>query len=97
MAQVLKTHKSFGGTVRFWEHDSSVTKTKMKFSTYTPPGKMRGALIWLSGLTCTDENFMVKAGAQKHLADAGLILGTHWSASRVAAINFATAFWLFAT
>ncbi len=74
MITVLKTHKSFGGLVRFWEHNSTSTSTKMKFSTYTPPGKVNGALIWLSGLTCTDENFITKAGAQEHLAKAGLMV-----------------------
>lgn len=72
--KVLKTHKNFEGTVRFWEHNSFVTKTKMKFSTFTPLGEVKGALVWLSGLTCTDENFMTKAGAQKYLAQAGLML-----------------------
>lgn len=70
--KVLKTHKTFEGLTQFWEHDSRETKTLMKFSTFTPPGPVRGAIIWLSGLTCTDENFITKAGAQKYLADAGL-------------------------
>ncbi|RYZ67254.1 MAG: S-formylglutathione hydrolase [Proteobacteria bacterium] len=72
--KVLKSHKSFEGEVRFWEHDSKVTGTPMKFSTFTPPGELKGALIWLSGLTCTDENFITKAGAQKSLAENGLML-----------------------
>jgi S-formylglutathione hydrolase len=72
--KVLKTHKNFSGTTRFWEHDSKVTKTKMKFSTFTPEGDIKGALIWLSGLTCTDENFITKAGAQKYLAEVGMML-----------------------
>ncbi len=72
--KILKTHKSFEGSVRFWEHDSVVTKTKMKFSSFTPANEVKGALIWLSGLTCTDENFMIKAGAQKKLNAAGLML-----------------------
>ncbi len=46
----------------------------MKFSTFVPEGDVLGALIWLSGLTCTDENFIAKAGAQKHLAEAGLMV-----------------------
>ena len=73
--KALKTHKSFEGLTRFWEHDSRVTGTKMNFSTFTPPGgKPNGCLIWLSGLTCTDENFMAKAGAQKFLAEANLMV-----------------------
>lgn len=66
-AQVLKIHKTFGGLTQFWEHESSSTKTKMKFSTFIPSQTPQGALIWLSGLTCTDENFITKAGAQQFL------------------------------
>ena len=73
-AQVLKTHKTFEGLTQFWEHESSTTKTKMKFSTFTPAGTVRGAVVWLSGLTCTDENFITKAGAQKYLAENGLMV-----------------------
>ncbi len=72
--KVLKTHKTFGGLTRFWEHESTSTKTKMNFSTFTPPGELRGCLIWLSGLTCTDENFITKAGAQRVLAEKGLMV-----------------------
>lgn len=72
--KVLKTHKNFSGMIRFWEHDSAVTKTKMKFSTFTPEGEVKCALVWLSGLTCTDENFITKAGAQKYLAEAGMMV-----------------------
>ncbi len=72
--KVLKQHQCFGGTVRFNSHESKVTKTKMNFSTFIPEGNVKGCLIWLSGLTCTDENFMAKAGAQKYLAEAGLMV-----------------------
>jgi S-formylglutathione hydrolase len=46
----------------------------MKFSTYIPSGEVRGCVIWLSGLTCTDENFMVKAGAHRYLAEQKLMV-----------------------
>ncbi|MBC7370814.1 MAG: S-formylglutathione hydrolase [Bdellovibrionaceae bacterium] len=72
--KVLKSHKNFEGEVRFWEHNSVATGTPMKFSTFTPKGEVKGALIWLSGLTCTDENFITKAGAQKYLSEQGLML-----------------------
>lgn len=72
--QLLKSHKTFNGLTQFWEHDSSSTKTKMKFSTFIPSGKLNGCLVWLSGLTCTDENFITKAGAQKYLERAGLMV-----------------------
>lgn len=71
---LLKSHKTFSGMTQFWEHDSLMTKTKMKFSTFIPAGEIHGAIIFLSGLTCTDDNFITKAGAQKFLAKAGLII-----------------------
>ncbi len=67
--QPLKTSKCFDGLTQIWEHDSLATKTKMKFSTFIPEGPIKGCLIWLSGLTCTEENFITKAGAQKYLAE----------------------------
>lgn len=71
---LLKSHKTFSGLTQFWEHDSTETKTKMRFSSFVPAGEIRGALFFLSGLTCTDENFISKAGAQKYLAEAGLMI-----------------------
>jgi S-formylglutathione hydrolase len=70
----LKSHRTFEGLTEFWEHDSQETKTKMRFSTYRPPGEIKGAVIFLAGLTCTEENFIVKAGAQSHLKDLGLMV-----------------------
>ncbi|UYL10714.1 S-formylglutathione hydrolase [Bdellovibrio sp. SKB1291214] len=72
--KLLKSHKTFEGKTQFWEHDSSSTKTKMKFSTFIPQGLVKGCVIWLSGLTCTDENFITKAGAQKYLAEHQLMV-----------------------
>jgi S-formylglutathione hydrolase len=69
-----KTHKTFAGVTAFWEHDSIETKTPMTFSTFVPAGTVKGCLIWLSGLTCTAENFITKAGAQKYLADVGMMV-----------------------
>lgn len=65
----LKSHKTFSGETAFWTHQSEITKTPMKFSTFIPSGEVKGCLIWLSGLTCTDENFITKAGSQKYLDD----------------------------
>lgn len=72
--KALKTHKCFEGQVTYFETESQATGTVMKFSTFTPAMRPRGALIWLSGLTCTDENFMIKAGAHKYLSEAGLMV-----------------------
>lgn len=72
--KVLKSHKTFGGKTEFWSHQSETTKTEMKFSTFIPAGEIKGCLIWLSGLTCTDENFITKAGAQRILALENLMV-----------------------
>ena len=72
--KVLKQHKCFNGMVQFCEHESIETKTKMNFSTFIPEGNLKGCLIWLSGLTCNEENFITKASAQKYLAQAGLMV-----------------------
>lgn len=70
----LKSHKTFNGKTEFWSHESAVTKTEMKFSTFIPEGEVHGCIIWLSGLTCTEENFITKAGAQKALGKRGLMV-----------------------
>ena len=74
MIKKVKEHKSFDGYTRFYEHESKYTKTKMKFSSFEPEKKADKALIWLSGLTCTEENFIAKAGAQKYLSELGIML-----------------------
>jgi S-formylglutathione hydrolase len=74
--QITKSGKCFGGEVRFYEHNSLITKTKMRFSVFLPMQKTPpiSCMIWLSGLTCTEENFMIKAGAQRYLADKNIML-----------------------
>ncbi|RYZ58134.1 MAG: S-formylglutathione hydrolase [Proteobacteria bacterium] len=72
--KVLKTFKTFGGLTQFLEHDSVATGTTMKFSQFIPSKPAKGALIWLSGLTCTEENFITKAGAQQYAEAHQLIL-----------------------
>lgn len=74
--KVLKSHKCFEGFTEFFEHDSKFTKTKMKFSIHRPSEStpIKGGIIWLSGLTCTDENFITKAGAQRVLSELGLVI-----------------------
>jgi S-formylglutathione hydrolase len=66
-----------GGTMGFYSHASTSTGTEMKFAVYVPPrvdGERLPVLYYLAGLTCTDETFMIKAGAQKLAATAGIIL-----------------------
>jgi S-formylglutathione hydrolase len=67
----------FGGRQQVWRHDSAETSTPMRVSVFLPPAAERGpvpVLWWLSGLTCTEENFTVKAGAQRVAAELGLML-----------------------
>lgn len=66
--QIKKKHKTFEGETCFASHQSDSTKTEMNFSYFCPRGKVENAIIWLSGLTCTEENFITKAGAQRCLA-----------------------------
>lgn len=69
--ETLKSHASFGGETIFAEHASAATGTTMKFSAFLPQPieQLDSAIIWLSGLTCTEENFIAKAGAQALLAN----------------------------
>lgn len=73
----IDAHKSFGGQQLRFRHSSDVLNCNMTFSIYLPPQAERGpvpALYWLSGLTCTDENFMIKAGAQQYAAKYGMAI-----------------------
>lgn len=71
--KTLKSQKVFGGDLNYFEHDSAETKTPMKFTAFVPQGKIKGAVLWLSGLECNDETFQIKAGAQRYLAEEGMI------------------------
>ncbi|MCY7286132.1 MAG: S-formylglutathione hydrolase [Cyanobacteria bacterium CAN_BIN43] len=67
----------FGGLVQFYSHFSEVCDSEMKFSVYIPPQAQSESvpvLYFLSGLTCTEENFMTKAGAQQFAAKYGVML-----------------------
>lgn len=69
--------KVFGGLQLRFAHPSSSLKCPMQFSVFLPPQAEHGkvpAVYWLSGLTCTDENFSSKAGAQRAAAELGLAL-----------------------
>ncbi|XP_072902271.1 S-formylglutathione hydrolase isoform X1 [Hemitrygon akajei] len=73
----LSSAKCFGGYQKVYEHDSSELKCKMRFGIYLPP-KSESAkcpvLYWLSGLTCTEQNFITKASSQQTAAELGLII-----------------------
>jgi S-formylglutathione hydrolase len=71
----LQEHRVAGGTLRFCRHDSAATQTAMKFSLFLPEGADHSpVLVWLSGLTCTEENFTTKAGAYLSAARLGLAI-----------------------
>lgn len=74
--KTLKKHKTFGGETLFCEHASEATRTAMRFSAFLPKeaGEIDSALIWLSGLTCNEENFITKAGAQRYLAGTNTMI-----------------------
>ncbi|MBU1383897.1 MAG: S-formylglutathione hydrolase [Alphaproteobacteria bacterium] len=73
--QTTKTHIVHGGTLRYLRHDSATTGTPMTLSVFTPPGEGPfPVLIWLSGLTCTEDNFTTKAGAYAAAAEHGVII-----------------------
>ncbi|WP_312995360.1 S-formylglutathione hydrolase [Leclercia sp.] len=75
--ELLEEHHCFEGRQQRWRHDSAVLNCAMTFSIFLPP--TNGAakppvLYWLSGLTCNDENFTTKAGAQRVAAELGIAL-----------------------
>ena len=74
----ISCQKSFGGWHKRYRHRSTTLNCDMVFAVYLPPQAEQGGklpvLYWLSGLTCTDENFMQKAGAQRMAAELGLII-----------------------
>ncbi|MGH8286135.1 MAG: S-formylglutathione hydrolase [Steroidobacteraceae bacterium] len=75
--ETLSEHGSFGGRQGFYRHKSRETGTDMRFAVFTPPQAQAGKVpvMWfLSGLTCTEENFTTKAGAQRAAAELGLVL-----------------------
>ena len=68
-------NRCFGGRQLRYQHHSAVLDCQMHFSIYLPPQSEQGnvpVLYWLSGLTCTDENFVTKAGAQRYAAQHGV-------------------------
>lgn len=73
----LSRVKMFGGWQERYRHASSVNHCEMSFSIYLPPQAEQQrvpVLYWLSGLTCNDENFVIKAGAQRYAAEHGIAL-----------------------
>jgi S-formylglutathione hydrolase len=75
--QLLSEHACFGGKQSFYEHASSQIGLPMRFAVYLPPTASQGsvpAVMYLAGLTCTQETFMIKAGAQRVASELGIAL-----------------------
>lgn len=75
--QKISDNRCYIGQQQVYQHDSESTQTPMRFSIYLPDQTKHSpcpALFWLSGLTCTEENFTVKAGAQRIASELGLII-----------------------
>ncbi|RUS83980.1 hypothetical protein EGW08_008241, partial [Elysia chlorotica] len=75
---LVSSNKMFGGEQRVYSHESSELGCVMKFGVFLPAEALAGTklpvLVWLSGLTCTEQNFITKAGAQRVAADLKLIV-----------------------
>lgn len=75
--EMLEEHRCFEGWQQRWRHDSATLNCAMTFSIFLPPPRDNApppVLYWLSGLTCNDENFTTKAGAQRIAAELGIVL-----------------------
>jgi S-formylglutathione hydrolase len=75
--QRIEHRACFGGWQDVWEHRSDTLGTAMRVGVYLPPQAAYGrcpVLYWLSGLTCTEQNFITKAGAQRYAAEHGVIV-----------------------
>lgn len=77
MLEVISEHRCFGGVQGFYRHDSTEIGLPMRFSVFHPPRESSApvpVLFFLAGLTCTEETFMIKAGAQRFAAKRGIML-----------------------
>lgn len=98
MVEVLSEHACFGGVQGFYRHDSTAIGAPMRFGVYRPPQADAGPvplLFYLAGLTCTEETFAIKAGAQEHAARHGLMLVTPDTSPRDTGIEGAKDDWDF--
>ncbi|MDP4796487.1 MAG: S-formylglutathione hydrolase [Rhodospirillales bacterium] len=75
--ETVSEQACFGGTQGIYKHTSQQLDCEMRFAVFTPPqatDEPRPVVFWLSGLTCTEDNFTVKAGAQRVAAELGLVI-----------------------
>ena len=98
--KVISEQRCFGGVMGYYSHPSTACSGEMRFSVYRPPQSQAGAvpvLFYLAGLTCTEETFMIKAGAQRLAAEAGLMLVAPDTSPRGAGIAGEDEDWDFGT
>jgi S-formylglutathione hydrolase len=99
--ELLSEHACFGGVQGFYRHASSTIGLKMRVGVFRPPQALAGArvpaLVWLAGLTSTEETFAIKAGAQRVAAELGLMLVTPDTSPRDTGVVGADESWDFGT
>jgi S-formylglutathione hydrolase len=96
----LEEHRCFGGVQGFYEHASAEIGLPMRFGVYVPPQAAQGprpVLYCLAGLTCNEQTFAIKAGAQQHAARHGLVLVTPDTSPRNTGVAGADKDWDFGT
>lgn len=96
--ETLSEHRCFGGVQGFYHHSSAEIGLPMKFGVFVPPQASQGpvpVLFFLAGLTCTEETFATKAGAQRLAAELGLMIVTPDTSPRDTGIDGASAAWDF--
>jgi S-formylglutathione hydrolase len=86
----IEQHASCGGRQEVWRHRSASLDCEMRVAVYLPPAALAGeacpVLYWLSGLTCSEQNFITKSGFQAHAAAHGLIVVAPDTSPRGAAV-----------
>ncbi|MES2070619.1 MAG: S-formylglutathione hydrolase [Pseudomonadota bacterium] len=100
MLETISEHACYGGTQGFYQHTSGSIGLPMRFSVYRPPQAKDGpvpVLFYLAGLTCNEETFMIKAGAQRYAAEHGILLVAPDTSPRDTGIDGAGDSWDFGT
>jgi S-formylglutathione hydrolase len=96
--EVVSEQRCFGGTQGLYRHDSKACGGPMNFAVYAPPQAAHGkvpVVVYLAGLTCTQETFPIKAGAQRGAAELGLMLVAPDTSPRDTGFGGATGDWEF--
>lgn len=96
--EIISQQTCFGGRQGVYQHDSAVNHGPMRFSVYTPPQAQHAkvpVLFFLAGLTCNEDTFMIKAGAQRVASELGIMLVAPDTSPRNTNIDDATGDWEF--